>query len=64
MTDNVIRPQRFAETAAEMERKERFEGYVARRNTDTARRVVEMLRAEGLLVAVPVPVHTNEGVTP
>ena len=63
MSDNVVRPAAFQERAEDLQRKELYEGYLAERETRQARRVIEMLREEGLLVAIPVPT-ANEGVTP
>lgn len=57
--DNVVRPAQFAEREEERLHKERFTSYLAERETRQARRVIEMLREEGLLVAVPVPCACN-----
>lgn len=66
MSSNVVRPAAFQERAEDLLRKERYEGYLAARETSQARRVIEMLREESLLVAIPVPVAptANEGTTP
>lgn len=57
--DNVVRPAQFAEREADLHRKKRYAGYLAERETRQARRVIELLREEGLLVAVPVPCACN-----
>lgn len=57
--DNVVRPAQFAEREEERLHAEAFDGYRRETEDRIARRVIELLREEGLLVAVPVPCACN-----
>lgn len=56
MSDNVVRPAKFKQRDEEERRhSEAFDGYRRESENRIAHRVVELLREEGLLVAIPVP---------
>lgn len=47
---NVVRPAAFAEREEDLRRAERYEGYKRASEERIARRVVDMLKEEGLVV--------------
>lgn len=63
-SDNVIRPSQFQQREEELRHAEALDSYRKDTEDRIARRVVDMLRDEGLLVAVPVPRYEDEGTAP